>query len=165
MELFVMLGLIEYFLFHVGEIFNYNLFKDFLIPFLFFSSSGTPIMWMLVHLTLPQWSLRLSSVLFHSFYFILLFSNHFYHFIFHPTDSFFCFRYLAMIPFRVFLILVIMLFVIVCLFFNSRSLLIDSCIYFSILFLRLLIIFTIIFWILFQIVCLFPLHLFWLLCF
>ena len=30
-----LLGLIDYFLFHVGEIFNYNLFKNFLIPFLF----------------------------------------------------------------------------------------------------------------------------------
>ena len=30
-----LLNLIDYFLFHVGEIFNYNLFKNFLIPFLF----------------------------------------------------------------------------------------------------------------------------------
>ena len=30
-----LLDLIDYFLFHVGEIFNYNLFKNFLIPFLF----------------------------------------------------------------------------------------------------------------------------------
>ena len=38
------LNLIDYFLFHVGEIFNYNLFKIFLIhPFFFSSSSGTPI--------------------------------------------------------------------------------------------------------------------------
>ena len=29
------MDLIVYFLFHVGEIFNYNLFKNFLIPFLF----------------------------------------------------------------------------------------------------------------------------------
>jgi len=33
-RLFVTLGL-DYFLFHVGEIFNYNLLKNFLIPFLF----------------------------------------------------------------------------------------------------------------------------------
>ena len=33
--LFVHLGL-DYFLFHVGEFFNYILFKNFLIPFLFF---------------------------------------------------------------------------------------------------------------------------------
>ena len=51
---------------------------------------------------------------------------------------------LLLIPSRVFLILVIVLFVSVCLFFNySRSLLIDFCI-FSILFSRFLIIFTII---------------------
>ena len=37
-----LLNLIDYYLFHVGELFNYNLFKNFLIPF-FFSSSGTPI--------------------------------------------------------------------------------------------------------------------------
>ena len=30
-----LLDLIDYFLFHVGEIFNYNIFKTFLIPFLF----------------------------------------------------------------------------------------------------------------------------------
>ena len=30
-----LLDLIDYFLFHVREIFNYNLFKNFLIPFLF----------------------------------------------------------------------------------------------------------------------------------
>ena len=41
-----LLGLIDYFLFHVGEIFNYNLFKNFLIPFFFSSSSGTPIVGM-----------------------------------------------------------------------------------------------------------------------
>ena len=51
---------------------------------------------------------------------------------------------LLQIPSRVFLISVIVLFVSVCLFFNSsKSLLIDSCI-FSILFSRFLVIFTII---------------------
>ena len=35
MGFFVPLGLDWHFLFHVGEIFNYNLFKNFLIPFLF----------------------------------------------------------------------------------------------------------------------------------
>src|SRR5574340_414713 len=63
MGLFVPLGL-DYFLFHVGEIFNYNLFKNFLITFLFSSSSGTPTLQMLVCLILSQRSLRLSSVLF-----------------------------------------------------------------------------------------------------
>ena len=62
-----LLDLIDYFLFHVGEIFNYNPFKNFLIfsnPFFFSSSSGIPIIQMLVHLTLSQRSLRLSSALF-----------------------------------------------------------------------------------------------------
>ena len=31
---------LDYFLFHVGEIFIYNLFKNFLIPFSFYSSSA-----------------------------------------------------------------------------------------------------------------------------
>ena len=53
------------FLFHVGEIFNYNLFKIFLIPFFSSSSSSwTSIIRMLVCLILSQKSLRLSSVLF-----------------------------------------------------------------------------------------------------
>ena len=72
---------------------------------------------------------------------------------------------LLLIPFTVFLISVIVLFVSVCLFFySSRSLLIDSCI-FSILFSRFLIILSIIILNFFQVVCLFPLHLFGLLCF
>ena len=54
----------DYFPFLVGDIFNYKLFKNFLIPFLFHSSSGNPIIHMLVHLILSQRSLRLSSVLF-----------------------------------------------------------------------------------------------------
>ena len=59
-----LLDLIDCFLFHVGEIFNYNLFKKFPYPFLFSSSSGTPLIQMLVLLILSQRSLRLSPVLF-----------------------------------------------------------------------------------------------------
>ena len=58
-----LLDLIDYLLFHVGEIFNYNHFKNFLIPF-FSSSSGTPIIQMLLCLIFSQRFLRLSSVLF-----------------------------------------------------------------------------------------------------
>ena len=66
---------------------------------------------------------------------------------------------------RVFLISVIVLFVYLCLFFNfSRSLLIDSCI-FSICFQGFWSSLLSLFWILFQVVFLFPLHLFGLLCF
>ena len=63
MGLFVPLGLHWLFPFPCWEIFNYNLFKNFLIPF-FVSSSGTAIIWMLVHLIWSQRSLSLSSVLF-----------------------------------------------------------------------------------------------------
>ena len=59
------LGLADYFLSHVQGVFSYYLFKYFLRSFLS-SSPGTPIMGMLVHLMLPQTSLRLSS--FHPFY-------------------------------------------------------------------------------------------------
>ena len=59
------------FLSHVRDVFNYNLFKYFLSPFLFLFSSGTPIIRMLVHLMLSQKSLRLSSILFTLFYFAL----------------------------------------------------------------------------------------------
>ena len=102
---------------------------------------------------------------FHSFYFILLFRSYFHHFIFQLTDLFFCFRYLLLIPSRVFLISIIVLFVSVCLFFNSsRSLLIDSYIspFLFQVFDHLYYHYSEIF---FQVVCLFPLHLFGLLCF
>ena len=62
-------------------------------PFFFSSSSGTPIIQMLMHLILSQRSLSIFSS-FHSFYFILLFRSYF-HFIFQLIDSFFCFRYSA----------------------------------------------------------------------
>ena len=63
MGLFVPLGL-DYFLFHVGEIFNSNLFKMFSHTFFFFYSPGVPIIRMLVCMILSQRSLRLFSVLF-----------------------------------------------------------------------------------------------------
>ena len=95
-----LLDLIGYFLFHVEEILNYNLSKIFSYPFFFSSSSVTPIIRMLVHLTLSQRLLRLSSVLFIHSYFILFFRSYFYHFIFQLTDSFFCFRYSAIDSFQ-----------------------------------------------------------------
>ena len=54
------LDLADYFLSHVREVFSYYLFKYFLRSFLS-SPSGTPTMWILVHLMLSQRSLRLSS--------------------------------------------------------------------------------------------------------
>ena len=62
----VLLGLDD-FLSNIGEIFNYNFFKNFLSAFLFSSSSGTTITWISMHLIsskLTQRLLRLSSVLF-----------------------------------------------------------------------------------------------------
>jgi len=82
------------FLFHVGAMFKYNLFKNFLIPFLFiffwdpyYSNVGAFDMVPAVSETI------LSS--FNSFYFILLLRSYFHHFIFQLTDSFFFFRYSA----------------------------------------------------------------------
>src|SRR5574337_96695 len=107
---------------------------------------------MLVCLILSQRSLRLSSVLFILFTLfcssevisIILSSSS----LLHSSAS----DILLLIPSRVFLISVIV-FVSVCLFFNSsRPLLIDSCI-FSILFSRFLIIFTIIILNFFHLVC------------
>ena len=119
---------------------------------------------MLVHLILFQSSLRLTSVLFILFTLFCSSSNYFHHFIFQFIDPFFCFRYSAIDSFYS-IFNFSNPFVSVCLFFNSPgSLLIDTCI-FSIVLARILIIFTIIFWILFQVVCLFPLQLFGILCF
>ena len=117
--------------------------KIFLYPFFFSSSSGTSVILMLVHLISSQRSLETILSSFHSFYFILLFRSHFHHFTFQLTDLS-ASDILLLIPSRVFLISVIVLFATACLFFNSSSyLVIDSCI-FSILFSRFLIIFAII---------------------
>ena len=60
--------------------------------FLLSSTSGTPRIQMLGHLTLFQRSLRLSSLLFILFFFQLCFI-YFHHSIFHLTYPFFCFSY------------------------------------------------------------------------
>ena len=136
------LDLIDYFLSHVREVFDYNLFKCFLRPFLFFF--WDPYNRMLVCLMLSQKSLRLSSILFilYSLFCLvavistILSSNS----LIRSSAS----VILLLIPSSVFLISVIVLFITVYLFFSSsRSLLNISCI-FSILFLRFWIIFTII---------------------
>ena len=122
-----LLDLIDYFLFHVGETFNYNLFKIFLIPFLFLFLFWDPYNSNRGCLILSQKCRILSSVLFISFTLfcssevissILSFSS-----LIHSSASY----NLILIPSRIFLISVIVLFVSVCLFFNSsRSLLIGS---------------------------------------
>ena len=86
-----LLYLIDYFLFHVGEIFNYNVFKKFLIPliFLFFFwhtyISNIGVLDMVPEVSdYPQ--------LFSLFFLFLFFRSYFHHFIFQLTDLF-CFRY------------------------------------------------------------------------
>ena len=105
--------LTEYLLFHVGEIFSYNLFKNFLKPFPFISSSGSPNFRILVYLSLPQGSLRLSILLIPC---SLLCSSAVISTILSSSslirssasDS------LLLVPFRVYLILVILLSLYVC---------------------------------------------------
>ena len=107
------------------------------------SSSGTPIILMLVHLIWSQRSLRLSSVLY--ILFTLFYSSEVILTILSSSSliDFPASDILLLIPSRVFLNFSSCV-VSVCLFFNSsRSLLIDYCI-FSILFSRFLIIFTIV---------------------
>ena len=90
-----LLDLIDYFLFHVGEIFNYNLFKNFLISFLFLFYFWDPYNSNVgVFDIVPDVPETILSS-FHSFYFILLFRSYFHLFIFQLSDPFFCFRYSA----------------------------------------------------------------------
>ena len=94
MGLFVPLEL-DYFLFHVGEIFIYNLFKNFLIPLLFLFFFWDPYNSNVGASDIgPEVSETILSS-FHSLFFILLFRSYFHHFIFQFTDLFFCFRYSA----------------------------------------------------------------------
>ena len=118
-----------------------NIFSD---PFFSSSSSGTPIIQMLVCLMLSQRSLRLSSILF--LLFSLFYSPPVISTILSSSSLIHCFASvtLLLIPSRIFYISVIVLFITVCLLFSSsRSLLNISCI-FSILFLTFWIIFTIV---------------------
>ena len=95
-----LLGLIDYFLFHVGEISNYNLFKKFLIPSLFLFFFGDPYNSNVCAFDIvPEVSETLLSS-FHCSYFIVLFRSYFHHFIFQLTDFFlqlhrFCYWFLT----------------------------------------------------------------------
>ena len=87
--------IVDYFLFHIGEIFNYNLLRNFFIPFLFLFFFWDPYNLNVGAFDIvPEISETVLSS-FYSFYFILLFRSYFYHFIFQFTDLFFCFRYSA----------------------------------------------------------------------
>ena len=67
------MDLIDHFLFHVGEIFNYNLFKNFLLSSLFLFFAWDPYYSNVgeFDIVLDVSEIILGS--FHSFYFILLF--------------------------------------------------------------------------------------------
>ena len=95
-----LLNSIDYFLFHVGEIFNYTLFKNFLIPFLFVFFFWDPYNLNVGAFDIiPEVSETILRSL-HSFYFILLFRCYSHHFIFQLTDPIFCFRYSAIDSFQ-----------------------------------------------------------------
>ena len=117
-----LLDLIDYFFFHVGKIFNYNLFKNFFIPFLFHFFFWNPY-----YLNVGAFDIvpEVSEIiLLFSFFLLysalqkckeLLSSSS----LIRSSAS----DILLLIPSRVFLISTIVLFVSVCLFFNSsRSL-------------------------------------------
>ena len=84
-----LLDLIDSFLFHVGEIFNYHL-----ITFLFFFFCDRYNLNIGVFDSVSEVSETILSS-FHSLCFIPLFRSYVHLFIFRLTDSFFCFRYSA----------------------------------------------------------------------
>ena len=118
MGLFCLLDLIDYFLFHVGEIFNYNLFKNFRIPFLFLVFSWDPY-----NLNVGVFDIvpEVSETILSLFILFTLFCSS--EVISTILSSSSLIRsasdILLLSPSRVFLISIIVLFVSVCLFFNS----------------------------------------------
>ena len=113
-----LLDLIDYFLFHVGEIFNYNLFRNFLIPFLFLFFWDPYNSNVFAFDIVPE-VYETISVLF--ILFILFYSSEVISTILSSSSLIHssALDILLLIPSRVFLILVIVLFISVCLFFNS----------------------------------------------
>ena len=77
-----LLDLIDDFLFLAGEIFDYNLFKIFLIFFLGLFFSWYPYNSNVSSFDIVPVGSRTIISSFHSFYFFLFFRNYFYHFIF-----------------------------------------------------------------------------------
>ena len=116
------LAFIDYIFPHIGELFNYNFFKNFSQCLYFFSSSsssGIPISQMLVYLILSQMFLRLCSIIF--ILFPLFYSSAVISTIL-PSSSLirsFASVILLLVYSRVFLISVIVLLISVCLFFIS----------------------------------------------
>ena len=118
MGLSVLPGL-DYFLSHVREVFTIISSNIFSVPFFFSSSSGTPIIQMLVCLMLSQRSLRLSLILF------ILFSLFWSAVVISTVLSSRSHNHssasviLLLIPSREFYISFIVLFIILCLLFSS----------------------------------------------
>ena len=87
--------LIDYFLSHIREVFNYNLFKYFLslslCPFFFWDPYNSNAVVFKVVLEVSETVLNS----FHSFFFILFCSSYFRYFIFQVTYPFFCLSYSA----------------------------------------------------------------------
>ena len=93
------LDLIDYFLSHIREVFNYNLFKYFLSPLLFLFFFWDPY-----NLNVGSFNVApevsetvLNSC--HSFFFFLLCGSYFHCFIFQLTYPFFCLSYSAIVSF------------------------------------------------------------------
>ena len=75
-----------------SDIISSNIFSG---PFSLSSPSGTPIVQMFMPLMLSQRSLRLSSFLFFSFFYILYCGSDFHHSVLQVVYSFFCLSYSA----------------------------------------------------------------------
>ena len=108
------LDLIDYFLSHLREVFNYNLFKYFLRPFLILFFFWDPYY---LHVGAFNVVSDVSETVlssFHSFFFILLCFSYFYCFIFQVTFQSSSSFFLQLIPSREFLISFIMFLIIVC---------------------------------------------------
>ena len=105
------LGLGGYFLSNVREVFNYNLFKYFLIQFLFFFFFRDPYYLNVVVLNVVPEVFETVLITFYSFFFILLCFSYFHHSVFQLTCLFFCLSYSAICSPSEFLILFIVLFI------------------------------------------------------
>ena len=154
------LDLINYFLFHIREVFTYNLFKYFLRPILFLF-----FLWDPCNLNVGVFNVvpDVSEIVLNCFYSLfcsvavistILSSSS----LIHPSAS----VILLLIPSSVLFTSVIVLFITVCLFFSSSrpllniSYFLNLCLQFLIFGLSLLSLI----WILFQVRCLFPLYFF-----
>jgi len=85
----------DYYLSRVGEVFNCNFFKNFLIAFLFFFFLWDPYNSNIIVFNIVPKVSEGILYYFHFFPFILLFSSYFHHSILQLTYPFFCLSYSA----------------------------------------------------------------------